>query len=245
MQRLALPPDSSFSLTAPPDRRETIMKTFMPRVLASLILVGGLGGVAFSEDPKSSQSETPKSVPADKPQKPDFSGYTFHSLITAEVVKADENKVTLRVFWAHVESKGSRGGRPSLHSGRSHHSPFAVRRPNVKIKWEHHDYAVPYVLDSLVRTKTLPPKFDSDGKRGFYSAKEQADLSAPIGVPGFQAAKGDLVPGTIIEAHLIRDKSIPQAKATDADVRIKYAVILRHDPNPPKDIAQPTPAKKN
>jgi hypothetical protein len=36
---------------------------------------------------------------------------------------------------------------------------------------------------------------------------------------------------------LIRDKSIPAAKATEDDLRIKYAIVLGKDPHPPKDIA--------
>ena len=51
--------------------------------------------------------------------------------------------------------------------------------------------------------------------------------------------------GAIIEAHIIRDKNVPANKVADGDLRIKYAVVLRHDPNPPKDIASPNPAKKN
>jgi hypothetical protein len=210
----------------------------------------GLGTVSGDDDKPSSASqskpvETPKASLL--PKAPDFAGYQWVTMLTTEVVKADDSKATVRVYWAHaVGGKGGgRGGRSGLGSGRGHHSPFAVRRPNVKIKWEHHDYTIPYHADGLARTKQLPPKIGSDGKRGFYSAKEQDELSAPIGAPGFQAGKADIVPGTIIEAHIIRDRTIAASKLTDSDMRLKYAVILRHDPNPPKDIASPSPSKKN
>ncbi len=182
------------------------------------------------------------------PKAPDFAGYQWVTMMTGEVVKADDSKVTVRVFWQQVVANGNnRGSRPSLHGnhGRSHHSPFATRRANSQLKWEHHDYDLPYVAESLVRNKTLPPKTNPDGKRGFYSAKEQDELNLPYAAPGYQAIKSDLVPGTIIEAHIIRDKNIPANKVADGDLRIKYAVVLRHDPNPPKDIVSPTPAKKN
>ena len=57
----------------------------------------------------------------------------------------------------------------------------------------------------------------------------------------------DLTPGTIVEVVLIRDRTIPAAKATEDDLRIKYVVIQGRDPNPPKDITNPKtdPKKKN
>ena len=114
-------------------------------------------------------------------------------------------------------------------------------------KTEHHDYDLAYVPESLVRTRTLPPKFDSDGQCGSYSNKELDELKVPHAVSGYQAAKSDLKPGTVVEMHVIRDKTIAQNKVTDADMRIKYAIILGEDPHPPKDITNPpkTPPKKN
>lgn len=215
-------------------------------LLAAATVLGVVVLPAMADDPPASPSSTPAKAPAPLPKAPEFSGYAWVSRFEAEVVKADENKVTFRIYWEHAVANNNRNGnrgRPSLHgTGRNHHSPFATRRPNVQIKWEHHDYEVPYVAESLVRTKALPPKVGPDGKRGYYSASEQDALSQPLGAPGFQAAKADLVPGTIIEAHIIRDKTIPANKVTDADMRLKYAVILRHDPNPPKDIANPSSA---
>jgi hypothetical protein len=189
-----------------------------------------------------------KSIPVEKIKGPDYSSFRTLSLLTAEVVKSDDTKVTMRVYW-QVAVPG-RNNRRSLNGGGRHHSPFMMRRPNVQVKWEHKDYIVPFVEESLVRTKSLPPKLDSNGKRGYYSAKEQDEMKVPFSAPGYQATKADLVPGTIVEAHLMHDKLIPPSKVTDADVKVQYLVILRHDPNPPKDIAAPpkapsSPAKKN
>jgi hypothetical protein len=116
------------------------------------------------------------------------------------------------------------------------------------VKWEHHDYDIPYLPESLVRTKTLPPKVDPNGKRGFYSAEEQDALKVPYSVPGFQALRGDLTPGTVVEAYIVRDKTIPAAKVTDADMRIKYAVIVGQDANAATNLAgtsKPAKKKKN
>ena len=55
-------------------------------------------------------------------------------------------------------------------------------------------------------------------------------------------------PGTIAEVWVVRDKSISAAKATENDLRVKYALILGADPNPPKDIEKQNtnpPKKKN
>lgn len=224
------------------------MQAFSSRLVLSTGFFGLVLGLAPGDDTKPDPADTPKPATVDKVKAPDFTGYQWVTLMTAEVVKADDSKVTMRVFWQHVTTtNGNKGARPSLHGnhGRSHHSPFATRRPNTQVKWEHHDYEVPFLAESLVRNKQLPPKIGPDGKRGYYSAKEQDDLQVPYAVPGFQATKADLVPGTIIEAHIVRDKTIPANKVADGDMRIKYAVILRHDPNPPKDIVAPPTPKKN
>jgi hypothetical protein len=217
-------------------------------------LVLGLSAVvaAAADDPKpaNSQSSIPKPT-VGKLSSPDFAGYMSVTKVLGEVVKADDSQVKLRIYWEELVQKknnGSRGRRPSIGSSRGHHNPFATRRPNVQIKWEHHDYDLPYVTDSLVRTRTLPPKLDPNGKKGFYSDKEQDEMRQPFAAPGYQALKGDLTPGTVVEAYIIRDRTIPASKVTDADMRIKYAVILGHDPNPPKDISSPSktpPKKKN
>lgn len=211
------------------------------RLLIALGCVA-IGSAVNSDDSKSpgkSASPAPtKPAPAEKA--PEFKGYVWVGHRETEVVRADNESITVRVYWPKITSSG-RGGR-SL-GGRG-----GMSRPNVKVTWEHTDHKVLYLPESLVRLKSLPPKYGDDGKRGYYSAKEQEKLKMPLGAPGYQAAREDLVPGTIIDLQLVRDRSISASKATDADMRVKYAIILRHDPNPPKDIADGTagksPAKK-
>lgn len=219
---------------------------------ATVGLVIGLSAAAAADEPGS--SGPPKPTAADR-KGPDFSGYATVTTVTGEVVRADDSKVTLRIFWQHAVQKsgggnGGRGRRPSLHGnhGRGHHSPYAVRRPNVQLKWEHHDYDLPFVPEGMVRARTLPPKTDPNGKKGFYSANEQDELKLPYSAPGYQAFKGDLTPGTVVEAYIVRDKLIPANKVTDADMRIKYAVIVGHDQNVAKnlaDVSKSPPKKKN
>ncbi|HXD87138.1 MAG TPA: hypothetical protein VN641_11630 [Urbifossiella sp.] len=219
--------------------------------LAVLFAFGFLATVSavYSDDakaPEKSGSLSTTKPSASTEKMPDFTGYVWVGRRETEVVKADDESITVRVFWPKITASRSRGGR-SMRGGRSSMSPFMTRQPNVKVTWEHTDHKVPYLPESLVRVKTLPHKLDDTGKRGFYSEKEQTQLKAPLGVPGYQAAKADITPGTIIDLHLIRDRSIAANKVTDSDMRVKYAIILRHDPNPPKDIANGTagsPPKK-
>ena len=70
-----------------------------------------------------------------------------------------------------------------------------------------------------------------------YAQKEIDELRAPAGVTGYAASTSDVTPGTFLEVILIRDKTIAADKANENDLRIKYAIIQGHDPNPPKDIA--------
>jgi hypothetical protein len=64
-------------------------------------------------------------------------------------------------------------------------------------------------------------------------------------VPAYAASRADVTPATYLEVYLVREKAIPVAKATEDDLRIKYAFILGKDPNPPKDIGGPEKKKKN
>jgi len=222
------------------------------RIASGLVFGLGIPLGAVSADDTKSPSESPKPPAVDKAKAPDFSGYVAVTKVTGEVVKGSESSLTLRLYWAHVTVKKSsgnrgRGRRPSLHSrgSRGMYSPYMIRRPSVKVKWEHHDYDLPYLPESLVRVNQLPPKIGPDGKKGFYSQSEQNELKVPYTVPGFQASKADLTPGTVVEAHVVRDKTIPAAKVTDADMRIKYAVIVGQDQNAATNLAGTSkPAKK-
>ena len=78
---------------------------------------------------------------------------------------------------------------------------------------------------------------DENGKKVQYTQKEIDELKIPTNIPGYATSRSDVVPGTFLEVYLLCDKNIPAGKMTDADLRIKYAVIWGKDPNPPKDIA--------
>lgn len=207
------------------------MTKVAPRALAALAL--GLCAVALpavAEDPK----------PAD------WSGYVFVADVVGEVVKADDKSVTVRITWFEPQAKNgnnARGNRPNLSNNhRNFRNPFAPnmnrpRQPQAQWKEQHHDYDLEYVAESLVRAKALPPKLDDAGKKVAHTQKEIDELRAPGGAPGYAASRSDLTPGTVVELHLIRDKNVPAAKATEGDLRVKYALILGRDPNPPKDIS--------
>lgn len=211
---------------------------------ATLLGAATLALPAAGDDAKAPQSakpsDAPKSSSVDKSKAPDFSGYASVAKVIGEIVKADDNNMTLRIYWEKVTVKNNNGrnngsrSRPGLSSGRTQMNPSMTRRPQVQVKWEHHDYTIPFLPESLVRVKHLPPKVDAGGKKGFYSQAEQDELKVPYSVPGYQASKSDLTPGTVVEVYVVRDKAVPAGKTTEDDLRVKYAVIVGHDANPPK-----------
>ncbi|MDY3562673.1 hypothetical protein R5W23_004147 [Gemmata sp. JC673] len=213
------------------------MHTVAMRAFAALAL--GLGAVTLpvlAEDPK--------------PKPSNWSGYVFVADVVGEVVKADDKSVTLRITWFEAQNGNNRNSRPRLsQNNRNFRNPYSqnMNRPNqsrTQLKEQHHDYELEYVPESLVRVKTLPVKLDDKGKKVPHDQKEINELRAPGGFPGYAANRSDLTPGTIVEVHLIRDKSVPAAKAGEDDLRVKYAVILGRDPNPPKDIGSGDKDKK-
>lgn len=196
---------------------------------------------APAEDEKSGSLAT-KPATEEKGKAPDFSSYKYVTTVWGEVVKSNESNVTLRIYWEALVKTPTGNHRPSLHSTtQHHHNPYATRRPNTQLKWEHHDYTIPFVPESLVRTKTLPPKYDLEGKKVAYTEAELDALKVPYSAAGYQASKSDLTPGTVVQMSVIRDKTIPIASVKDSDLRVKYAVIWGHDPNPPKDLATTSP----
>lgn len=204
------------------------MRRITLRVAAAFAL--GLGAVSLP------------TLADDAKPKPDFAGYVFVTDVVGEVVKADDKGVTLRITWfeQQVKNNNNNNGRRNLSGNhRNFRNPFApnMNRPQVQVKEQHHDYDLEYLPQSLVRTKSLPPKLDDKGKKVPHTQAELDELRAPGGVTGYAANRSDVTPGTYLEVYLIRDKTISAAKATEDDLRIKYAVILGHDTNPPKDIA--------
>jgi hypothetical protein len=192
-------------------------------------------------DPKAespSPSETPMKEAAPKP--PTFPGYVFVTDVMGEVVRADDKTVKLRITWYQPQVKNPTNRRPNLNANnRNFHNPYAANRnqPQVTYKEVHHDYDLDYLPQSLVRVKHLPPKYDEKGKRAEYTSAELKELKVPREVVGYNSDRSAVVPGTYLEVFLLRDKNVLPEKATDADLKIKYAVIWGQDPSPPKDIA--------
>jgi hypothetical protein len=165
---------------------------------------------------RADDAKTPAKEPPAKA--PDYSSYKAAKTVeSVEVVKADDKKLTIKVSYA--ATKPGPGGRPVT----------------VQMK---KDVDYQFIPESLVRTKILPPKLDDNGKKVPYTDKEKAALKVPPGVVGYAANIADLTPGSTVDLILIRDKSIPEAKVTEDDMRIKYAVITAlpttTTTNPPK-----------
>ncbi|MDB5312483.1 MAG: hypothetical protein JWO38_6685 [Gemmataceae bacterium] len=212
-----------------------------------LCLALGLGTLAATPaaDPKSTDT-VPKTPAVDKGKAPDFSGYVSVGTVMGEVMAANETSATLRIYWPVAAQPKGRGGRPHLqNNSQTAMNPYSTRRQNIKVKWEHHDYEIPFVPESLVRVKTLPPKTNAEGKKVSYTEKELDEMKVPYSVPGYAASKSDLTKGTVVEAYVIRDKSISADKVTENDMRLRYLIIVGHDPNPPADGGNTKPTKKN
>ena len=213
------------------------MRRVALRVGTAFVLGLGLVGLSVAAEP-------PKDDPA---KAPTFPGYVFVADAVGEVVKADDSSVTLRITWLEPQAKNGNNGRRNLSGNhRNFQNPFQphTNRPQqVQLKEVHHDYDLAYLPQSLVRTRTMPAKTDEAGKKVPHTQKEIDELRAPEGAPAYAAGKGDVTPGTILEVYLIRDAKVAAEKATDADLRIKYAFTMGKSPNPSKDIAAAGSAK--
>jgi hypothetical protein len=166
----------------------------------------------LADDTKTPDKEPPAKAP-------DYSNYKAAKTVeSVEIVKADDKKITIKI--SYTGTKPGPGGRPI---------PVQMKK---ELEYQ-------FVPESLVRTKVLPPKYDSNGKKVTYTDKEKAALKIPAGVVGYAANVSDLAPGSTVDLILIRDKSIPEAKVTEEDMRIKYAIITA------LPTAATTPPKKN
>ncbi len=177
----------------------------------------------------------------------DWSNYVFVADAVGEIVKADSSKLVLRVTWYETQAaknNGNRGRRNLSGNHRNFRNPYAsgMNRPKGVTKEVHHDYELEFVPESLVRNRHLAPKAPGGGPAAQYTQAELDEHRAPSGAPWYTASPAELIPGTIVEVILIRDKKIRAENQKEDDLRVKYAIILGHDKNPPKDIANPTPA---
>jgi hypothetical protein len=181
-------------------------------IALGLALVVLPAAIIAADDAKTPDKEPPTKAP-------DFSKYKLVKVLeSVEVVKADDKKVTVKVSYTVFKPNAN----PKLPG------------TNVPMKKDV-DYS--FLPESLVRTKILPPKTDDNGKKVEYTVKEKAALKVPKDVVGYAANVSDLVAGSTVDIILVRDKSIPDAKATDDDLRIKYAIItaLPTKPAPKKN----------
>jgi hypothetical protein len=205
-------------------RQEIEMSTLVLRF--GFVLALGLGIAAmpfgvFAADDKTKDTTAP-----------DWSKYTTVTEVTGELVKADETKITLRLNYVAI--KGQQNKFPPLTQ-----YPFTppVAKANTLMQ-ARHDYSIHLLPESLIRTLVLPPKLDDKGKKVPYTDKEKEALKVPKGVRGYAATIADLTSGSTVIVVLIRDKSIQAEKATDDDLRVKYAILdtpaANTTTNPPK-----------
>ncbi|MBA4191052.1 MAG: hypothetical protein C0467_23960 [Planctomycetaceae bacterium] len=203
---------------------------------------------------ESNKDPAPKSLGDQKLT--DWSNYVYVADVVGEIVKADGNKLVLRVTWFETQNQTNNNNRnnnrnnrrpPLSRNNRNYRNPYAsnMNRPKTVTKEEHHDYELEFVPETLIRNKHLPAKTDEKGVRVNQTQAELDELRAPAGAPWYAASPVDLVPGTIVEVIIIRDKKIRAENQKEGDLRVKYAIILGKDPNPPKDITNPPkPATK-
>ncbi|VTU01271.1 unnamed protein product [Gemmataceae bacterium] len=215
------------------------------RIVATVAL-----GYALALLPVVSAADEPKPAsPTDVgDQKPtDWSKYSYVAEAVGEIVKADGNRLVLRVTWYETEQQRNQGGnnrnrnrRPNLsgrNNNRNYRNPYAnnMNRPRFVTTEEHHDYDLEFVPESLVRNKHAPIKTNEKGERVNLNQAELNEARSPAGAPWYAASPTDLVPGTIVQVILIRDRKIPIDKVKEDDLRVKYALILGHDKTPPKE----------
>jgi hypothetical protein len=208
------------------------MSRFVSRIAAAAVL----GGSLLAAPARAADSTPPPVVPQ---KAPDWSGYSTVGELVGEVIKLDDAGFTLRVVWATATPSRSGRGRSSMRMGRSRNPLSMIRRMArnnsrpPKVQQHHEDLQFMFAEAGLVRWKSPPPKLDDNGKKIPYSPREQQALKQPPGVTGWAAERTDLQVGHVVEVFLVKPKSVPTSKATFSDLRVKYAIILGTDPNPP------------
>lgn len=137
--------------------------------------------------------------------------------VIAEVRSSDGDSLRMRVYWNTIAQgktgSTNRGRRPTLHGnhGRTAHNPLMMAKAamtqakQVQVKTEHHDYDVGFFPDTMVK-------------------------GAPKAQGGATTLAGDLSPGTIIEAWLIRKKSIQPRDVQESDLKLKAVAVIGFNP---------------
>lgn len=201
----------------------------MVRKYAMALLVG-LGATALCEGAEDRDADAA----------PNWSGYESVGSAVGEIMKVGPKGLTLRVTWyvPQIEkkkaNKGGRnkncgGKRPGIGKNKNFKNPLVPNRGSgfkVAVREEHHDYEMRFVEQSLVRFKSLPPRFDSNGQTMSYTIEEKDVLRKPVGVPGYRASRGDLVRGSIVDVEVMRPRTGDQG-----DFVVRHAMILGRNPN--------------
>lgn len=146
---------------------------------------------------KSGDSKPPKTPEA---KLGDFSAYAKHSEYAGEVVKSDENSVTIR-------------------NTRRVKTAFGYRN-------EHTDVEFKYAEGGLARKEKAPKFFNEKGLERPATSSELEKLRKPAGAPGFHIERTDLKNGDLVKLVLVRPISIPAKKVKPEDLVIKFAVMV-------------------
>jgi len=177
---------------------------------AGLVLAAGMGAAVAADDkkPDTPPATTRPAAPAER-----FTGYVHAKDVQGEVVSATDSSVTIRVYYPGMTGGGGRGrGRTTI---------------------QHKDISYDYHPDGLARTAKLPPKTDADGKKAEYTSKELDALREPSGFPGYNLTKTDIAAGAKVEIYLLRDRTVPAAKAQESDLKIKWVKVTGQAATPP------------
>lgn len=213
------------------------MSPRVPRVISTVALGYALTLLPVLSAADESKPASPTDVGDHKLT--DWSKYSYVTDAVGEIVKADASKLTLRITWYVTQQQRNQYGnrRPNLSGNhRNYRNPYNNgNRPKTVVKEQHHDYELEFVPESLVRNKHAPIKTNEKGERVNLNQAELNEARSPAGAPWYAASPTDLVPGTIVEVIIIRDHKIPIDKVKEDDLRVKYAIILGHDKNPPKE----------
>lgn len=186
----------------------------MTRVVPAAILMPlafGVAGLAADD----------KSVPPE----PDWSGYVRFSEVTGKISKLEKNGFVFHLTWTETSGVQNNQYRPGAigalaGGGLPRASHMSAR---VRTQVHHEDVHFRFAEAGLVRWHKLTMGPGAGGK--FVTEAEQNRLKLPAGAPGWAADRSDLRPGQVVEVTLVRPKDVPLAKATPADLRVKYAVI--------------------
>src|SRR5262249_52390351 len=153
--------------------------------------------------------------------------YTYVTDLVGEIVKADSNKLTLRVTWFVPQQQGNNNvnHRPPLSGNhRNFRNPYATNMnrpqhpPHITLKEQHHDYELEFVPESLVRIKPPPPKTNENGRGVASPTKEPEEARVPPPVVVSAPPPGALNPAPTAGVGIVRKKSTPAAKATEDDL---------------------------